>query len=66
MQTPEIIKELKRELGMRQRLYPDWVASGKLSSQTAEHRIKAIEQAIALLQPLADMEETQQICLELS
>ena len=46
-----LMAELQRELKMRQSLYPGWVASHKISIQTAAHRILAMEQLIELLTP---------------
>lgn len=43
----EVLKELKRELTMRHKLYPKWVLSGKLSQATAEHRIGCLSIAIS-------------------
>lgn len=44
-----LLAELQRELKMRQALYPGWIASSKISIQTAAHRILAMEQLIELL-----------------
>ncbi len=42
--TPEqVLAELRRELGVRKSVYPNWVRDGKLSQKTAAHRIEAIE-----------------------
>jgi hypothetical protein len=45
----EAVQELQRELGMRRRLYPGWVANGKLSQATADKRISLLLAAIELL-----------------
>lgn len=47
----DVIKELRRELAMRRKCYPGWVANDKLSAETAAHRIAMIEQAIEADQP---------------
>jgi polyhydroxyalkanoate synthesis regulator phasin len=49
MKTPDIIKELKRELDMRQKLYPSWVKQMKLTAEQAKHRIDALSEAITIL-----------------
>lgn len=46
----DAVKELKRELSTRRRVYPGWVASGKLTQNTADHRIEAIQFAIQALE----------------
>ena len=46
----EILKELRRELAMRRKCYPSWVADGRLTKPTADHRIAMIEQAIEALE----------------
>jgi hypothetical protein len=46
----EVLKELRRELGMRRTCYPNWVAAGRLTKATADHRIAMIEQAIVALE----------------
>lgn len=48
--TANILKELRRELEMRQKLYPEWVSTGRLPKATAEHRIAALESAIELIE----------------
>lgn len=39
----EQLKEVDRELGMRRRLYPRWVAAKTLSQATADKQIKLME-----------------------
>lgn len=39
-----IIAELQREIAMRERLYPKWVAEGKLSTATASIRIAILKE----------------------
>lgn len=46
----DAIKELKRELATRKRVYPNWVDSGKITGAIAEHRIACIEKAIAFIE----------------
>jgi 5-enolpyruvylshikimate-3-phosphate synthase len=46
----EVVKELRRELAMRRTCYPNWVAAGRLTKATADHRIAMMEQAIVALE----------------
>jgi hypothetical protein len=55
----ELIKEQRRELAMRKRVYPAWVAQGKLDAKTAEFRIQAIEQTIEILEECKPKEPVQ-------
>jgi hypothetical protein len=50
--TDSVLDELRRELAMRQRVYPNWVRAGNLSQQTSDFRIQAIEQAIKLIEAM--------------
>jgi len=61
-----VVKELQRELAMREKLYPGWVRDGKLSQKTADHRILAINQAIALVKLVESLEVDQCIDEQLS
>jgi hypothetical protein len=49
----EQIGEVKRELGMRRRVYPRYVAAGKADAQEAERRIAAMAAALDTLEALA-------------
>ncbi len=46
--------ELKREKAMRARVYPHWVASGKIKKQTADYQMATLE-ALALGKPVPGM-----------
>lgn len=49
--TPQaLVSELRRELMMRARTYPKWVASNTLSQSDAEHRIRALDQVLAVVE----------------
>jgi hypothetical protein len=50
----EEIKELKRELHTRERVYPDWSKgpNPKLKPDVADHRIACIKSTIARLEKL--------------
>jgi len=47
------IKELKasigRELGMRRRCYPKWVASGRMKQEQADHEIACMDELYKLI-----------------
>lgn len=42
----EIVEELEREVSMRKRVFPRWVAEGKLRADQAERRIGIMEQVL--------------------
>lgn len=44
---PAKIAELERELGYRRRLYPRWVADGKMSQAAADTQIAVLEACLA-------------------
>ena len=49
--TPEEMeKELKREITMRERVYPRWIESGKLEKQIADYQILTLRAALAFIQ----------------
>jgi hypothetical protein len=60
MTPTDALAELRRELRMRQRLYPDWIEKGRIKRADATHRVAALELAIELLEPLvpARLEQT--------
>lgn len=39
----DMLRELEREIEVRQRVYPRWVASGKLEAGVADRRIAVLE-----------------------
>lgn len=47
------IKCVAREIGMRERVYPRWVAQGKMSQKVADEEIEAMRAVLASLQQLA-------------
>lgn len=49
----------KRELRMRRRVYPQWVASKRLHQDTADHEIACMEAIVATLEGLAPKEPEQ-------
>jgi len=46
-------REIARELETRRRIYPQWVRTGKLTQDVADHRIRILERVITLLQRIA-------------
>lgn len=46
----EILAELKRELAMRHRVFPDWVHTGRLSQTDSDQRIELMAAAIELIE----------------
>lgn len=50
------IRCAERELAMRQRVYPNWVAGGRLSQEKADHEIAAMR---AIVETLRASQEKQ-------
>lgn len=48
--TKSIVAELRREVAMRRRVFPDWVATGRLKQAEADLRIALMEAAIERLE----------------
>ena len=46
----DAVKEIRREIQLRERLYPQWVASGKLNKATAERQLARMKYALELLE----------------
>jgi len=46
----DMIREVKREIGLRERLYPRWVEQGKMSSFNADRQIEILKQVRSNLQ----------------
>lgn len=53
------IAELRRELTVRRRVFPQWVASGKLDQAEADRRCDRLEAAIASLYELQALRAPQ-------
>lgn len=49
----EQIKEVKREIGMRERVYPRWIELKKLKEADAEHHMAAMRAALDTLHEVA-------------
>jgi hypothetical protein len=43
------IKAAQREVAMRRRVYPRWVAAGKMTQQKADYEIKLMEDIVETL-----------------
>lgn len=46
----EIVAELRREIALRERVFPDWVAKGRLRQDVADRRIALMKAALALVE----------------
>lgn len=46
----DIIRELKREIKVRKRVYPKWVELERLTSKDMYHRIACLETALAVFE----------------
>lgn len=49
----------KRELAMRERVYPRWVLQEKMTEEKAAHEIACMKAIVATLKPLAEQESGQ-------
>lgn len=54
----EQIKAVEREIGMRRRVYPNWVASKRMSQEKADKEIAAME---AVLETLKEVQKQGQL-----
>ncbi len=41
---------VRRELAMRQRVYPKWVTAGRMTQQQADHEVNAMTAVLATLE----------------
>ena len=46
----DAIKELKREIALRERVYPKWIASGRLNKELAEKQMARMKAALQFLE----------------
>ncbi len=46
----EIAEEMKREIKVRQRVYPRWIEQGKIDSQIAANRVLILQANLALIE----------------
>jgi hypothetical protein len=61
----DVLAELKRELAMRRKCYPEWVQSGRLSAKTAAHRIVVLECVIQQMTHFFAVNQSRQVELDL-
>lgn len=50
MAVKDVLGELRRELGMRQSVYPKWIARGQIDAATAARRINLMAEAVAIVE----------------
>jgi len=53
----EMLAELDREIAIRKRIYPKWIADGNLSPEKADHRIRVMEGAREVIKTFAALLE---------
>lgn len=46
------IKSVRREIAMRERVYPAWVRGGKMKQENADYEIEAMKSVAATLETL--------------
>lgn len=51
-----VCAEIGREVALRRKVYPAWVANGRLKGEDAEKQIELMEEAAALLRDLSGVE----------
>lgn len=54
MTLDEQIKAVIRELGFRERVYPGWVAKGKMKQAEADYQIAAMKAVLETLKTLKE------------
>ena len=64
MTTEEKVKEIKRELDMRKRVFPAWVLQGRISQAISDKRIKVMEEILADYQEKLKQENKQKDLFE--
>lgn len=50
------IKEVKREIGLREHFYPIWIASGKLKQDTADRQLAVMRGVLETLESIKNAE----------
>ena len=55
--TDQQIECVRREIGMRQRVYPNWVAAKKMSQAKADYEIACLKEVLTTLENLKYMVE---------
>lgn len=54
------VAEIRRELGMRRRKYPEWVQAGRMTQAQADERIGALEAVLETVEGLRKAEKLRQ------
>lgn len=49
MKLADQMMEVEREIATRKRVFPNWVANGKIKQEDADKRIKALEAVLETL-----------------
>lgn len=57
--TRDMLDELRRELALRQRLYPAWILKGTLAKPKAERQLAVLKAAIAKIEETRSYEEVR-------
>lgn len=47
---------VRREIGLRRRVYPRWCAAGRITPETAQAEVEAMQAVLATLERLRDAE----------
>ena len=55
----EQIECVKREIGMRRRVYPRWIEAWRMTEERADHEIAAMEAVLATLESLRPAQPQQ-------
>ena len=55
----EQVAEVKREIAMRQRLYPKWIEAGSMKKSKADFQILVMEAVLISLQEIAKQKAPQ-------
>lgn len=53
------IAEVKREIRMREGVYPKWVGAGRMEQREADDKIKAMKAVLATLEVVRDNKEPE-------
>lgn len=55
----DLVECAKRELALRQRVYPKWVESGRLDARKADHEVECMQHIVSRLEKIRDEEAGQ-------
>jgi hypothetical protein len=59
MKKADLVNELTRELNMRAKKYPEWIASDRLNREIAERRYRYMRYALQVLMGMEEEEITK-------